>query len=447
MSENNKTEAPELKITQPPESDNLVGGIVDKAKLDGFVKNCVQSTIKANQAGKNELIMLSGGSASNVGACVSLLKTLGVTDKNATLKLDSESILEHKIMPATNLIEKMGYKHAEKFPRYKQAFREILKYATELYYYELAQYNATQGTNIKGTVVIDDHFEKVTEKNDISFEEQVGKLVDIIYPALDNITKHDTMNAINRLLGQHITHYLTEQDFENQEQLKTRLIADIGTKYQKNTGGFNAFLDEVKSGLSDNNPLKTYEKPKGLGTAQELAALGKKYGAEVGYIGVYVDPRVALNRAAARAADGKDVVSPAFQIGTYRHLPINWRDMCADTNVNVAVLVHNNRELSKVPHLIARKVNSNAVEILNPLEYFCFEAMESIKEGVSKASKVFVGDDGKEINLEDEFIKKQQTHPEGSFGEMLNSLKNGTFVDRVLKSMGLFNEQESALAR
>lgn len=327
MYNNTSKSAPSLEQESPiKQGENLYMGVVDKEKLDQLVLNAVNSTIEAGEKGKNELIMLSGGSASSVGTCVELLKEMGITNKNSTLQLDSEAILASKIMPATNEIEKMGYKHAEKFPRYRYAFREILKYATELYYYELDKYNQENATSIKGAVVVDDHFEKVE-------------------------------------------------------------------------------------------------------TATELARIGKKYDADVGYIGVYVDPRVALARAAVRSSDGKDVVAPSFQIGTYKNLPDNWDTLCKDKNVDVTVLVHNNREASKVPQVIAKKTNGK-VDVLNPLEYYCFQAMRDIKAGAKRSQDVF-GD----RDLEFEFIEKNKS-PENSFASLIDNTVVGVrgFVERLVST-------------
>lgn len=315
---------PTLPDTQEKPIKKLYMGVIDKEALDGFIDKCVQNTIAAKGNGGNELILLSGGSASNVGYCTTLLSELKITNPKTTMQIDSEAVLAANIIPDMNKIERMGYKHAEKFPRYINAFREVLKYATEMYYYKLAEYNQQHGTNIKGTVVVDDHFE----------------------------------------------------NFE---------------------------------------------------TARSLAETAKKYESRVGYIGVYVDPRVALHRAAQRSSDGKDVVAPAFQIGTYRGLPDAWKTVCDSRELfDAAILVHNNREMSQLPHVIARRIGDKEMEVTNPLEFFCFEAIRRIKNGARKVAEIF-GD----ANLEKEFIEQNQ-QPDGSLAQTLfDNNKVQSFVERL----------------
>ena len=130
---------------------------VSIAKLHAYVDECVDKTVQSQtRPNKNQLIVLSGGSASNVGTFVEAMERMGVIN-DARLQLDSEAIIDSGAVPEFTEIASRGYKHPEKLTdRSRKIFHYLLIDAADYYLQQLEKKGVSGGT-----IVVDDHCENI----------------------------------------------------------------------------------------------------------------------------------------------------------------------------------------------------------------------------------------------------------------------------------------------
>lgn len=96
-----------------------------------------------------------------------------------------------------------------------------------------------------------------------SFENQVGKLVDAIFPqSQEAAQKEETLDAINHVLRATGQPELALDSIDNKEEFKNKLVERITSSYQNAANRMVAFLQDVQkpeAGLPDDNQLKMYK--------------------------------------------------------------------------------------------------------------------------------------------------------------------------------------------